>query len=81
MPVLILKRLKKQFIGDRSVGWRQNGVILFRFVAGRRRAIAPRRNEGAGLLLRPFRACRVGGGYPGLRFAPPWATILRRFAA
>ena len=35
----------------------------------------------AGLLLRPFRAYPGWFSHPGFRFAPPWATILRRFAA
>ena len=37
--------------------------------------------EGAGLLLRPVRGLPWMGSHPGLRFASPWATILRRFAA
>ena len=33
--------------------------------------------------LRPIRirGSRMEGFHPGLRFAPPWATIRRRFAA
>jgi len=37
--------------------------------------------EGTGLLLRPVRGLPWMGSHPGLRFASPWATILRRFAA
>jgi len=37
--------------------------------------------EATGLPPRPYRACLLGLLYPGLRFAAPWATILRRFAA
>jgi hypothetical protein len=33
------------------------------------------------VFLPPFQGSRREGGYPGLRFAPPWATFPRRFAA
>jgi len=57
------------------------GVVLFWGIVERSPRIALLGDEVAGLLLRPFRACALGGFHPGLRFAPPWATILRRFAA
>ena len=58
--------------------WR---VVLFWASLNGRRTLALPRDAAARLLLRPFRAYPGGACYPGLRFAPPWATILRRFAA